>query len=70
MIVSDVGRTISGSSSLASGSTTQLAAFVLQPVVRDDRHLLGEALDVLGLLGDEAQRDEQREVAVVVARYP
>ena len=30
-------------------------------------HLLGEALDVLGLLGEEAQRDEQREIGVLVA---
>ena len=67
MIVSDVGRTISGSSSLASGIENQLAALVLQAMVRDDRHLLGEAFHVLGFLGDEAHRNEQREVAVVVA---
>ena len=55
MMVSEVGRTISGSSSLASGIGLQLAVDRLQPVVGDDRHLLGEALDVLGLLGDEAR---------------
>jgi hypothetical protein len=36
-------------------------------VVGDDRALLGEALDVLGLLLEERQRDEQREVRVDVA---
>jgi hypothetical protein len=46
----------------------KLAALVLQAVVGDDRHLLGEAFDVLGLLGDEAHRYEQREIAVLVAR--
>ena len=46
----------------------QLAALVLEAVVGDDRHLLGEALDVLSLLGDEAHGDEKREVAVVVSR--
>ena len=55
MIVSEVGRTISGSSSLASGSGSSLPSIGPQPVVRDHRHLLGEALDVLGLLGEEAQ---------------
>ena len=69
MIVSEVGRTTSGSVSSAAG--TRLAVGVLlQPVVRDDRHLLGEALDVLGLLGDVAERDEQREVGVLGARSP
>ena len=36
--------------------------------MRDDRALLGEALDVLGLLGEEGARDEEREVGVLVAR--
>ena len=54
---------------LGFGIDHQLAAFVLQAVVRDDRHLLGEAFDVLGLLGDEAHRDEEREIAVLVARF-
>ena len=39
-----------------------------QAVVGDDRHLLGEALDVLGLAGEVRKRDEQREVAVRDAR--
>ena len=52
---------------LGVGIDHQLAVLVLEAVVGDDRHLLGEALDVLGLLGDEAHGDEQREVAVVVA---
>ena len=38
---------------------------LLEPVVRDHRHLLGEALDVLGLLLEVAQRDEEREVGVL-----
>ena len=54
---------------LGFGIDDELAAFVLQAVVRDDRHLLGEAFDVLSLLGDEAHRDEEWEVAVVVARF-
>ena len=39
----------------------------LQPVVGHHRALLGEALDVLGLPLQVAQRDEQREVGVGVA---
>ena len=54
---------------LGIGIDHQLAALVLQAVVRDDRHLLGKAFDVLGLLGDEAHRDEEREVAVLVASF-
>ena len=69
MIVSLVGRTMSGSSSLADGAgrSAGLCRIGLQPMVRDDRALLGEALDVLGLLLQEAHRDEQREVRVLVA---
>jgi hypothetical protein len=37
-------------------------------MVRHHRALLGEALDVLGLLLEERERDEQREVRVAVAR--
>ena len=33
----------------------------------DHRAFLGEALDVLGFLFEEAQRDEEREVGVLVA---
>ena len=40
----------------------------LEPMVRDDRALLREALDVRGFLLQERQRDEQREVRVLVAR--
>jgi len=39
-----------------------------QPVVGNDGHLLGEAIDMLGFLGKIAQRNEQREIAVVDAR--
>ena len=67
MIVSLVGRTISGSSSFAIGRGPQAALAVrLQPMVRHDRALLGEAFDVLGFLLQEAHRDEQREVGVLV----
>ena len=38
-----------------------------QPVVGNDRHLLGEALDVLGLLLEIGERDEEREIAILVA---
>ncbi len=40
----------------------------LEPMVRDDRALLREALDVRGFLLQERQRDEQRKVGVLVAR--
>ena len=36
--------------------------------MRDHGAFLGEPLDVLGLLLEVAQRDEEREVGVVVAR--
>ena len=68
MIVSDVGRMISASSSFASGSTSRpLPGIGLEPVVRDDGALLGEALGHLLFLGEEALGDEQREVGVDVA---
>ena len=38
-----------------------------QPVVRDDGALLGEALDVLGLLREEGDGDEEGEVGVLHA---
>ena len=38
----------------------------LEPVMRDDGALLGEAFHVLGLLREIAQRDEEREVRVLV----
>jgi hypothetical protein len=67
MIVSEVGRTTSGSSSWLCGIRHQLAVLGHQPVVGDHRALLGEALDVRRLLLEERQRDEQREVRVDVA---
>src|SRR5258708_4865854 len=36
-------------------------------MVGDDRHFLGEALDVFSLLGNKTERNEEREVAIVVA---
>ena len=69
MIVSLVGRTMSGSSSLAIGRRLQAALAVgLQPMVRHDGAFLGEPFDVLRLFLQEAHRDEQREVGVLVAR--
>ena len=55
MIVSEVGRITSGSSSFSP------------PAVRHDGQLGGEAFDVLGFLLDEALGDEQGEVCVDVA---
>ena len=40
---------------------------LLAAAVGDDRHLRREALDVIGLLLEQAHRDEQREVDVLVA---
>ncbi len=48
----------------------QLALGVhLQPVMRHDRAFLGEAGHVLGLLFEIAERDEKREVGVLVPRH-
>ena len=67
MIVSDVGRHDERLFELAGRH--ELAVGVgLQTMVRDDRALLREALDVRGFLLQERQRDEQREVRVLVAR--
>jgi hypothetical protein len=66
MMVSDVGRIISGSVSSASGSGFSSPSICFQAVMGDDRHFLGEAVDMLGLLGQEAHRDQQREIIVVV----
>ena len=52
---------------LGVGIGLQLAVDVLQPVVGDHRHFLGEAFDVFSFLGEEAERDEQREVGVIDA---
>ena len=68
MIVSEVGRMISSSSSLASGSTSMpLPGIGLEPIVGDDGAFLGEALGHLLFLGQERLGDEQREVGVDVA---
>ena len=37
-------------------------------MMRDDRHFLGETLDMFGFLLEIGQRDEQREIAVLVPR--
>ena len=66
MMVSEVGRTISGSSSSPVGPQLAVRAG-FQAVMGDDRAFLGEALDVRGFLLHEGQRDEQREVGVLVA---
>ena len=39
----------------------------LQPVMRDDRHLLGEPLNMIGFLLEEGQRDEEREITILYA---
>jgi hypothetical protein len=57
MMVSEVGRTMSGSAGASD-----------EPVVGDHRALLGEALHVRRLLLEEALGDEEREVGVLVAR--
>ena len=41
----------------------------LQTVVGDDSALLSEALDVVGFLAEEALRDEEREVGIVVSCF-
>ena len=66
MIVSLVGRTISGSSSFAAGRAAACRRARLEPVMRDDGTLLGEPLDVLGLLLQKAHRDEERKIGVLV----
>ena len=67
MIVSLVGRTISGSSSFGRRGGPQAPCAVgFQPMVGDDGAFLGEPLDVLGLLFQEAHRDEQRKIGVLV----
>ena len=47
----------------------QLAVFGDQAVVRDHRHFLGEAFDVRGFFFDQFQRNEQREIAVLVTGF-
>ena len=68
MIVSEVGRTISGSSSFDSGSTsTPWPGIGLESVMRDDGAFLGEALGHLLFLGQKRFGNKQREVGVDVA---
>ncbi len=64
MIVSDVGRTTSGSPSSPDGN--QFALLTLQAMMGDDSALLGEAFDVRSLLLQVAQRDEKWEIGVAV----
>ena len=45
----------------------QTSAGHFQSVMGDNRHLLGKAFDMLGFPGDERERNEQREIAVVVS---
>ena len=52
---------------LRFGIGHQLAVLLDQPVMRDDRHFLGEAVDMLGLLLEIGERDEEREIAIFVA---
>ena len=54
MIVSRVGRTIERLFELARSGTSLPSGAGLEAMVRDDRALLGEALDVLGFLLQEA----------------
>ena len=51
---------------LGVGIGLKLAVDVLQTVMGDHRHLLGEAFDMFGLLGDEGEGDEEREIGVLV----
>ena len=66
MIVSEVGRTTSGSVSFPRRHQLALGVH-LQPVMRDHRAFLGKAGDMLRLLLEIAQRDEERKVGVLVA---
>ena len=67
MMVSEVGPHHQRLFQLGVRIGLQLAVDVLQPVMGDHRHFLGEAFDMLGLLGDEGEGDEQREIAILVA---
>ena len=53
---------------LGRGPNDQRLVELLAAAVRDDGDFGREAFDVLRLLGEEALRDEQREVRVLVAR--
>ena len=67
MIVSEVGRTTSGSVSATGAGRSLPSASALQPVMRDHRAFLGEAFHVLRFLREVAERNEEREVGVLVA---
>ena len=70
MIVSEVGRMTNGSASSPGRDHLRGAVRLLlrlQAMMRDHGALRGEALGVLRLLLQIAQRDEQREVGVLVA---
>ena len=68
MIVSLVGRTMSGSVEFGGGRGAQAAGAIgLEAVMGDDGAFLGEALDVRGLLRQVAERDEEREIGVAMA---
>ena len=62
-----VGEAPPGLTGLRVGLNADLALARLapQPVVCHHRALLGEALDVLGLLREEGHRDEEREVCLL-----
>ena len=66
MIVSEVGRTTSGSVSLPVG-TSLPSGPDLEAMMRHDRAFLRETGDVLGFLFEIAERNEKREVGVLVA---
>ena len=38
-----------------------------QPMMRDNRHFLGKAFNMLGFLGEIAERNEQRKIAIFMA---
>ena len=68
MMVSEVGRMMSGSSSLAVGVDVEfLPLFGLEAVVRDDRAFLGEPFRHVLFLGQETHGDEEGEIGVDVA---
>jgi hypothetical protein len=65
MMVSEVGRTTSGSVSSPAGS--ELAIAGLQAVMRYDRTFFGEAFHMGGFLLKKAEWNEQRKVGVLVS---
>ena len=53
---------------LRIGIRYQLAILLDQPVMGDDRHFLGEAVHMLGFLLKIGERNEQRKIAIFMAR--